>query len=224
MHQSTFFKKMYAYLIRGGLAAALLVSFAGMAAAQREDHGWTGNVGAGFTPLVGSMNTRLDNGWNISFGAGYHFTSRFSLGAQAMYNGLSVNSSVLRELAVPDGNARVWAITAEPRLTFGRRYKFMPYVVGGVGYYRRVVEFTQPTLIPVTVFDPFFFTFNPVLIRGNVVLGRIIRDGVGGNAGAGFQIPIGQSGFKLFAEARFHYAGDGGVPTRMVPFTVGLRY
>jgi len=224
MHQSFFFKKMHAHLIRAGVAAALLISFASLAAAQDEGHRWTANVGVGFTPLVGALDRRLDNGWNISFGAGYHFTSRFSMGVQAMYNGLSVNSSTLRQLAVPDGNARIWAITAEPRLTFARRYKFTPYVVGGVGYYRRVVEFTRPTFVPVIVFDPFFFTLNPALIRGNLVLGRFIRDGIGGNAGAGFQIPIGQSGFKLFVEARFHYAGDGTIPTRMVPFTVGLRY
>jgi Outer membrane protein beta-barrel domain len=224
MHKLISFRNMRTHLIRLVAAAALVVSFARMAAAQGEEHAWTANIGAGFTALVGSMNTRLDNGWNISFGAGYNLSSRVSLGAQVMYNGLSVSNGVLQEFRVPDGNARIWAITAEPRLNFAPRRKFTPYIVGGVGYYRRVVEFTQPTLVAVNVFDPFFFTFNPVLIRANVVLGRVIRDGVGGSAGAGFQIPIGQSGFKFFAEARFHYAGDGGVPTRMAPFTVGLRY
>jgi hypothetical protein len=146
------------------------------------------------------------------------------MGAQVMYNGLGVSRGVLREFALPDGNARIWAITAEPRLSFAPRHKFTPYVVGGVGYYRRVVEFTRPTFVPVIVFDPFFFTLNPALIRGNLVLGRFIRDGIGGNAGAGFQVPIGQSGFKIFAEARFHYSNNGGTPTRMVPLTVGLRY
>jgi hypothetical protein len=224
MHQSIYIKKLRTYLIRTAASAAVVISLAGPAAAQREEEGWTGNIGAGFTSLVGSMNTRLDNGWNISFGAGYHLTSRFTFGVQAMYNGLSVNSNVLREFAVPDANARIWAITAEPRLTFARRYKFQPYIVGGVGYYRRVVEFTFPTFRAVTIFDPFFFASNPASIRANFLFGRFIRDGIGGNAGAGFQFPIGQTGFKIFAEARFHYAGDGSIPTRMVPFTVGLRY
>jgi opacity protein-like surface antigen len=164
MHQSIFFKKMRTYLIRVGVAATLLTSVTGMAAAQDEGHRWTANVGAGFTPLVGSLNRRLDNGWNISFGGGYNLNSRFSLGAQIMYNGLGVSRGVLREFAVPDGNARIWAFTVEPRLNFAPRRKFTPYVVGGVGYYRRVVEFTQPTVAAVTVFDPFFFTFFPVLI------------------------------------------------------------
>jgi hypothetical protein len=35
---------------------------------------------------------------------------------------------------------------------------------------------------------------------------------------------VGERGVKIFAEARFHYAGNGGIPTRMVPVTVGIRY
>lgn len=223
MHK-TMFKKIRTHLIGSVAAMALLTSFGGVASAQEEEHKWTANVGAGFTPLLGALNQRLDNGWNISFGGGYRFSQRFSLGAQIMYNGLGVSRGVLREFAVPDGNARIWAFTVEPRLTFAPRRKFTPYVVGGVGYYRRVVEFTQPTLAAVTVFDPFFFTFSPVLIPANLVIGRAIRDGIGGNAGAGFQVPIGQSGVKIFAEARFHYSNNGHIPTRMVPLTIGLRY
>jgi len=223
MHQSIFFKKMRTYFIRTGLAAALLVSFTGTAAAQDEGHRWTANVGAGFTPLVGALDKRLDNGWNISFGGGYYFTRHFSLGAQVMYNGLGVSKGVLQELAVPDGNARVWAITVEPRLDFGPRHKFTPYIVGGVGYYRRVVEFTQPSVAAVTVFDP-FFGFFPALIPADVVIGKVIRDGVGGNGGFGFQVPVGHTGVKIFTEARFHYSNGGGIPTRMIPFTIGVRY
>jgi opacity protein-like surface antigen len=223
MHQSIFCKKMRSCLLRTVASAALLVSFADLAAAQDEGPRWTANVGAGFTPLVGSLNTRLDNGWNISFGAGHHFTKHFSAGAQFMYNGLSVSRGVLQEFGLHDGNARIWAMTFEPRLTFAPRHKFTPYVVGGVGYYRRVVEFTEPTVAAVIVFDP-FFGFVPALIPANRVLGRVIRDGIGGNAGFGFQVPVGERGVKIFAEARFHYAGNGGIPTRMVPVTVGIRY
>src|SRR5258706_849852 len=86
MHQLIFFKKMGTYLIRVGVAATLLTSLTGMAAAQDEGHRWTANVGARFTPLVGSLNRRLDNGWNISFGGGYNFNGRLSLGGPILYN------------------------------------------------------------------------------------------------------------------------------------------
>lgn len=33
---------------------------------------------------------------------------------------------------------------------------FDTYLIGGGGYYRRTVEFTQPAITTVTAFDPFF--------------------------------------------------------------------
>ena len=61
----------------------------------------------------------------------------------------------------------------------GRERSFDPYVVGGVGYYRRTIQFTQPTLVPVTVFDP-FFGFLYGVTQANQVLGTLTQDGVGG--------------------------------------------
>jgi opacity protein-like surface antigen len=223
MHEQFLRNRMRRYLMRVVAAVTVLIFCAGLAAGQEEEHKWTANIGAGFTPLVGALDRRLDNGWNISFGGGYHFTDRFSLGGEVMYNGLGVSKGVLNELAVPSGNARIWALTVEPKLNFAPRRHFTPYLVGGVGYYRRVVEFTQPTVTAVTVFDP-FFGFFPTLIPADQVIGRVIRDGIGGNAGLGFQAPVGHRGVKIFAEARFHYANGGGIPTRMIPMTIGVRF
>jgi opacity protein-like surface antigen len=223
MHKTISFKKIRKYSGRVVSVAAMLIAFAGAAFAQEGEHKWTANVGVGFTPLVGALNQRLDNGWHISFGGGYHLTERFSLGGQIMYNGLGVSRGVLNELAVPDGNAHLWAFTVEPRLDFAPRSKLAPYIVGGVGYYRRVVEFTQPSVAAVVVFDPFFFDFFPALIPADQVIGRVIRDGIGGNAGIGFQIPVGHSA-KIFTEARYHYSNGGGIPTRMIPLTIGVRF
>jgi hypothetical protein len=51
----------------------------------------------------------------------------------------------------------------------------------------------------------------------------VVRDGLGGNAGLGFQFPVAR-GVKIFTEARFHYAAGRALPTRMVPFTIGIRF
>jgi opacity protein-like surface antigen len=208
----------------GARLLILSLTFTGVLAAQETpEHRWTANVGAGFTPLVGALNKRLDNGWHISFGGGYNFNRHLSVNGQVMYNGLGVSEGVLRELSVPDGNAHLWAFTAEPRFSFAATKKISPYFIGGVGYYRRVVQFTQPTIAEVTIFDP-FFGFFPALVPANRVLGTITRDGVGLSAGLGFEIRLGHTGGKLFTEARFHYADLGGIPTRMVPFTIGVRF
>jgi len=193
-------------------------------AQEPPEHRWTANGAVGFTPLVGAINQRLDNGWHVSFGAGYNFSRRFSVAGQFMYNGLGVSRGVLQEFAVPDGNANVWSLTAEPRLNFRPHGKFTPYFIGGVGYYRRSVQFTQPALTQEVVFDP-FFGFFPVTVQVNQVLGTFVRDGIGGSAGLGFDIPVhGESGPKFFTEVRYHYSDAGGIPLRMIPVTLGIRF
>jgi opacity protein-like surface antigen len=141
-----------------------------------------------------------------------------------MYNGYGVSRRVLNEAKVPDGNAHLWAITVNPKVKLGTSDgSFTPYVVGGVGYYRRTIEFTTPVAVPVFIFDPFFGVFYNTFVSANQVLGDITRGGVGGSAGVGFEVKLGDSGVKLFTEARYHYADTGRVPTRMVPVTFGIN-
>src|SRR5690348_3737999 len=118
-----------------------------------QERGWTANVGGGlgggFTPLVGGISKKLNNGWNMKAGGGFKFNSHFSTNLQFSYNGLGVSRAVLNEAQVPNGNAHVWSITLDPKITLAPRRGVSPYVIGAVGYYRRVVQFTQPTLQPV---------------------------------------------------------------------------
>jgi hypothetical protein len=210
-----------------GLCALLLVvlfGFSSLATAQTE-RGWTAEIGGGYTPLVGDLSHRLDNGWNLRVGGGYNVTSHFSTTAQFTYNGLGVSNSVLREASVPAGNSHVWSLGLVPRISLSPHHGINPYLIGTVGYYRRVVEFTRPTLQPVVLFDPFFGFFQGA-IPANRVLGRITRNGIGGGGGLGFEIPLGTRAgkTKLFTEARYEYGATGAMPTRMVPLTFGIRW
>ena len=174
--------------------------------------------------MVGGLSDRLDNGWNFSAGAGYNFTSHFSGGIQFTYNGLGVSKKVLMEAAVPNGNAHIWSLTAEPRIRFAPQRRVDPYIVGGAGFYRRVVQFTRPTTQQVLIFDPFFGVFFNTVVPVDEMIGTIAHNGIGGNGGGGFDVGIGSSGVKIFAEARYQYADTGRIPTRMVPVTFGIRW
>lgn len=192
--------------------------------ADPDFHHWSFNIGAGFSPLLGDIHSRLNNGWHVTGGAAFRFNHYFSLGGQVMYNGFRVSDRVLSEAAVPDGNSHLWAFTAQPMLQFAPHHGFDPYLVGGVGYYRRVVQFTRPTVVQIDIFDPFFFGVFPVLIPADQVLGTITDDGIGGNAGVGVSWRIGDSDAHVFLEARYHYADVGSIVTRMIPITIGLRF
>jgi hypothetical protein len=199
----------------------VILCLAGSSYAQ--EHHLTLNVGAGYTPLVGDIGTDLDNGWNIYFGGGYAFNSRFEANVEVGYNGFGLTNRLLASTGAPNGNSHVWSVTVDPKLRVGRERRFDPYVVGGVGYYRRTIQFTQPTLVPITVFDP-FFGFLYGVTQANQVLGTLTQDGVGGSLGAGFDIKLGDRGVAFFSEARYHYAATGRIVTRMVPLTFGIRW
>jgi opacity protein-like surface antigen len=187
-------------------------------------HKLTINGGGGVSLLVGTIGSRLDTGWHATGGVGYNFTRNFSTTVQFTYHELGVSRRTLQEAAVPDGNAHVWSITLDPRISFAPDSRFNPYVVFGGGYFRRTVEFTRPTTQAVNIFDPFFGIFYTAFVPANAVLGQITRDGAGWDAGTGFDFGIGHNGLKIFTEARYVYGGTGSLPTRIVPVTFGLRW
>ncbi len=204
--------------------AVLMISVIALPAGAQSERAVSFNIGGGFTPAVGALSQRLDNGWNFTGGAAYNIRPSFSLGAQFMYNGLGVSRSLLDAAGAPDGDANVWSITAQPRLELPFSSKLNPYLVGGIGYYRRTVHFTQPALAATTFFDPFFGVLFPGVISTNQVLGTITRSGIGGNLGGGFAFSLGHGGTEVFTEARYHYANTGHTPTRMIPVTIGIRF
>lgn len=213
----------YRFPLAGALLALIfhLLTISGYA---QDGHRFTFNAGAGASPLVGDISTRLDSGWNVSVGGGYNFTQHFAATLQYTYNGFGVNPRVLAEAQVPEGNSHLWSLTVDPKLRLAGASKVSPYVVGAVGFYRRTVEFTQPSVVPVFFFDPFFGVFFNTLVPAHQVLGDIRHSGIGGNLGAGIEVKLGDSGVKGFGEARYEYADTGRVPTRIVPVRFGFRW
>jgi opacity protein-like surface antigen len=206
------------------IATVLMLLSASLYGHAQNEHHYTVEGGAGYSPLVGDISSRLDNGWHVTVGGGFNFTSHFATTLDYTYNGYGVTRRVLTEANVPGGNAHMWSITLNPRLRLNPKGKLDPYVVGGVGYYRRTIEFTRPVLVSVFIFDPFFGGFFNTLVQSNQVIGDITRGGVGGSLGAGFDVKLPRTGAKVFAEARYHYAATGRIVTRMIPVTVGVRW
>ncbi len=202
----------------GGLLLAL------PSAAQNTSK-FTFDLGGGFTEPVRHTDNRLDTGFNFTVGAGLNFTPHFGFIGEFGYNQLGVSSSVLQNEGVPNGTGRIYSLTLNPIVHFNPRGRFDTYIVGGGGYYRRTVEFTQPTLVTVTAFDPFFGVFFPAAIPAETVLGSFAQNKGGLNAGAGVSVRVrGDSNAKFFAEARYHYMFTTPVATTLLPVTFGFRW
>ena len=224
MNKTTCIRNFYK---KQALLAVLVATVALSGRAQDDERHFTLNAGAGFSPLVGQISDRLNNGWNVTVGGGYRFTRRIEANLQFTYNGFGVKPVVLQEANVPganSANSHLWSITVDPKLRLHPSGRVDPYFTGGVGYYRRTIQFTQPSVAPVDIFDPLFgFFFFPTLVPANIVLGNITRGGVGGNLGLGFDFPF-VGGTRVFTEAKYQYADTGSIPTRMIPLTLGVRW
>ena len=112
-----------------------------------------------------------------------------------------------------------------PIIHFNPRGRFDAYAIGGGGYYRRTVEFTEPSVATITAFDPFFGVFFPAAIPTNTVLGSFTQNKGGLNIGGGVSMRLrGDSNAKFFAEARYHYIFTSPIRTAVLPVTFGLRW
>ena len=98
------------------------------------------------------------------------------------------------------------------------------YIIGGAGFYRRVIEFTKPTMAQIFVFDPFFGVIFPALVPVNTVLGRFTDNTGGVNIGGGLTFKVGSSGAEIYAESRYHWIDTTNRDTQIVPVTFGIRW
>ena len=182
------------------------------------------NAGGGFTEPAYSTGGSYDMGFNIGVGGGYNFNPHLGLMAEFGFNQLGVNSTVLNAVGAPDGTNRIYSLTLDPMVRFHPHGRFDAYVIGGGGYYRQTVQFTEPAIQTVTGFDP-FLGFFPVDVPTNLILGSATQNKAGLNIGGGVTYRIrGDSNLKFYAEARYHYLFTGPTRTTILPVTFGLRW
>src|ERR1700722_2549351 len=89
-----------------GVVVALILAAVVSGRAQDERR-YTLNAGGGFSPLLGHISDRLDNGWNVTVGGGYDFTRHFESNLQFTYNGFGVRPLVLAEAGAPAANSHM---------------------------------------------------------------------------------------------------------------------
>jgi hypothetical protein len=186
---------------------------------------FTGYIGGGPAVPLNPIASRIDTGWNVSAGAG--ITGRQAgILLNFIYNDYGINQNVLNQVGAPNGSTRIWGFTLDPVVHLSPHPEGPVdfYVTGGGGIYHRTVEFTQPAVVTVTAFDPWFGVFFPANVLTNQVIGSygVYKGGVDG--GAGFSFKLGPSSLKLFAEAKFHHIFTNRVDTNIVPVTIGLRW
>lgn len=208
------------YRFRWCMLASL---FTGAAFAQSEERPVTVSVAGGLTTVVGHNAGRLDHGGDFQVSGGYFLNRNFGITGALQFSNLGITGSELARLNEPNGTARAYTLTIDPTVRFSLSRRMTGYILGGGGYLRRTVEFTQPALAQTLIFDPWWGYFGPALVPVNQVLGSVTSNAGALDAGAGINLPVG-SGMKVFFETRYVHGFTRHSNTSLVPIIFGVRW
>jgi len=205
------------------LAAALVCALPLLG--QNPDKRIFFTAGAGPSAPVSYTSDRLNTGFNLTGGVGVKLTPYVSLLGEFSFNRMGVTDAALAALSVPNGSARMYSLTASPMIHFNPSGRADPYVIAGGGFFRRTVEFTEPTVAVVGAFDPFYGVFFPVAVPANTVLGSFSQNKAAISGGGGISVRVREDyNAKIFAEGRYVYAFTTPTRTSLIPITIGVRW
>ena len=146
-----------------GLLGLLMVTVTRIAHAQSykyagASNGLTSHLtfqgGGGFTPAVGGTSKNINLGWNLGFGGGYMLNKKFGMLIDYNFYHNSIPQAILNQVQEPGGYYHFWSFTADPIYNYWQGSKLGGYAIGGGGFSRKVVSFTQP--FQSTYCDPYF--------------------------------------------------------------------
>ena len=193
-------------------------------------------AGGGFTAPVGNTAHGWETyGYNIKAGAGWNFTKRLGLLVEYQWNRDKIPGSTLAQLAIVSdsptplgGNVNTWSFTLDPIFYLPVTHAMGAYITGGGGFYRKVTNFTAPTLTYVC----YYFCY-PGYVPTTVAHSSSNQGGL--NIRAGFYWkPMGEDGnMKFFAESGYLWVDSpvasnsdpyGSGTSSLVPVTFGIRF
>jgi len=173
-------------------------------------------------------------GWGTTVGAGYNMSRRNAFVVEFMWNRLYPSSQTLAPLRLAlhssdlTAHSNVYALTANYRFEMRGR-SLGAYFIGGSGFYyrnanlsRQVVTGTTTTCTPEWLF--FGFTCTSGTVSSDQTLASSSSASWGVNGGIGFTVKVGEPRYRMYFEARYHYAPTTRFNTQIIPITVGIRF
>jgi outer membrane protein with beta-barrel domain len=183
------------------------------------------SAGGGFSSPTNAASNSLNTGWNLDFRGGYNVNRHFAADLDVNYNYWGLNSAALAQFGEPGGNVSVWSFAFQPVIrVLPRRSAANAYTTGGFGIDYRNLTLTRPTTVTTIICDPFFGCF-PATFTAEQVVASFSTAKPGFNAGGGFEVRLGESRTRAFAEARYQRMfTTHGEDLTYVPVTFGLRW
>jgi hypothetical protein len=237
----------------GSLSIVLLNLCVASARAQDATPGWNTRwrntdgslrdvveLGYGTNTAAGASRTLQSFGWNYRIGAGYRMNRRLAVLIEYNFDRFRASQALASlPIAYPPENYAIaypstihlWSFTLEPTVQYFSTSRLGGYVIGGGGFYRKVMTGNFPGLLPgpnLSLVDS-----GP---QGKINL--FSNNAGGANFGAGFAWRVwDHSNTKLFVEGRYVWVDNSRNPlsaeypqaavatrTGYFPVTGGLRW
>jgi len=219
------------------IVSLLLVALSTFLSAQDEygeDSRLNTNLGMAWSVPLNPIAKVASFGWGTTAGAGYNLSRRNAIVGEFMWNRLFVSSSTLTPLRIAthsgdlNGHGNLYALTANYRYELRGRSSGV-YLIGGGGFYfrnanlnRQVVTGTATTCTREWLFWGFVCTNG--VVSSDQTLASSSSGTWGANGGIGFTIKVGEPRYRLYFEARYHYAPTTRINTQLIPITMGIRF
>jgi hypothetical protein len=199
-----------------------------------EDSKLNTNLGIPWSVPLNPIAKFTNFGWGTTVGAGYNLSRRNAIVGEFMWNRLFVPSQTLAPLREAtqshdlNGHGNLYALTANYRFEM-RGHSLGAYFIAGGGFYyrnanlsRQVVTGNSTTCTPVWLF--WGFTCSSGTVSSDQTLANASAASFGANGGIGFTVKVGEPRYRLYIEARYHYAPTAGFNTQIIPITMGIRF
>jgi Outer membrane protein beta-barrel domain len=174
-------------------------------------------------------------GAGVVGGVGYNFNKQNAFIGELMWNRVTPEGDSLQPLRtasqIGDLNAAtdLLAMTGNYRLEL-RGQLFGAYLIGGGGLYVRYTGLSRSITI-VGSTTPcsqawLWWGFNCTggFVTASQTLVSSTSSALGGNAGGGITFRVNDPPYRIYAEARYHYAPTRRINTQFVTVAVGLRF
>jgi Outer membrane protein beta-barrel domain len=215
------------------IALALLVCAGLLTAATASAGGYfrrgTGFIAGGITNPTGDINEFLNTSGVIAFAVGRHVSPKMSMQVEWTHNWLSVDPLVLERansdsITFDNAYSSLWSVTLNSVYRFNPGGDNVPWVTGGIGFYKRNVQITQNALVYIPPYwDPWWGWLGGGWVPGEVITGNRESGAFGYNIGFGIDMEI-EHHTSLFLDVRFHHAFTEGIDTMVIPVMAGFRF
>jgi len=199
-----------------------------------EDSKLNTNLAVSFSAPLNPIAQFTNIGWGATVGAGYTINRRHALIGEFIYNRLYATDEALAPVRAAlntsnvNGHGNLYALTGNYRFEL-RGHTLGTYFIAGGGLYHRNAELSQtvPSGTSTTCTPAWRwwgFTCSQGVVTSDVTLASTSSTVMGVNGGIVFTVKVGEPRYRMYVEARYHYAPTSRINTQLIPVTVCIRF